>query len=130
MIIGGKGKFFIEVKGARELDALLKTMPDRAKAATRKALQDSAADLKQKAIDLAPKKTGDLRGSAFYQTEISATGLEAIVGFDEPYATRQHEELDWKHTDGQAKYLETPYKENLPTYVDNIGAAIKGVLEH
>jgi hypothetical protein len=40
---------------------------------------------------------------------VDAGDLTAAVSYDTPYAVRQHEELDYRHTPGrQAKYLEQP----------------------
>lgn len=65
-------------------------------------LHAAAEVIKQEAIERAPKETGYLRNTA----ATAAEGLEAAVGFDGPYAIRQHEELGYHHQDGEAKYLE------------------------
>jgi hypothetical protein len=60
---------------------------------------------------LVPKQEGTLQDSGVAHRPGSA-GLEemqAAVSYDTPYAVRQHEEMDYHHTEGrQAKYLETP----------------------
>jgi hypothetical protein len=130
-IFGARGGFKIEVDGADELAKLLQNLPDEAIEATRKELQRACADLKGKAQNLAPVDTGDLRGSAFYETEAKDGGLEATIGFTAPYATRQHEEVGYNHPHGgQAKYLEEPFKQNVGKYTDKIGEAIKRAVEH
>jgi hypothetical protein len=54
--------------------------------------------------------------------------IKGTVSYNTPYAARQHEELGYKHKEGkQAKYLETPLKENVQKYTKNIADAIKGV---
>lgn len=66
--------------------------------------------LKSLAVPLAPLDRGPLRESA---SIMPATPLkaEALLIFDTPYAARQHEELDYQHDDGQAKYVEEPMTE-------------------
>jgi len=90
---------------------------------------------------LAPKEEGTLRGSAALViivngrriegsgargvAEVAVRGLakakqpislDVEVSFNTVYAARQHEELDWHHDEGQAKYLEQPFRQNLPRY--------------
>jgi hypothetical protein len=110
----------MEIRGMAELQAKLVLLPIETKMAVHSELVDIADDLKGKAQELAPKDKGDLRGSAFGEVE----GLDCVVGFTEPYAMEQHENMSFHHTDGEAKYLETPYKANLPQYIANIGLRI------
>jgi hypothetical protein len=140
----------ITVSGVNELDKVLKQIPKSATTAIEKELKKVALDLQGKAQRIAPIDLGDLRGSAFAvvgkemvsQQEKdkdpksvrmglpTAGGLEAIVGFAEPYALKQHEEVGYRHPKGgQAKYLETPYKQNRDKYVDYIAKAVKKAVE-
>jgi len=51
-----------------------------------------------------PVRDGDLRDSG----TTAVSGDEAAIGYDTPYAARQHEEIGWNHPNGgQAKFLET-----------------------
>lgn len=130
MIVGGSGKFTITITGAEALEKLLQSVPNKSKDKVASALRDIAIDLKQKSSDLAPVDKGALRGSAYSITDASGDKLDAEIGFREVYATRQHEELEWQHPNGgQAKYLEQPYKENLPKYTDMIANAVKEAVE-
>lgn len=45
-----------------------------------------------------------------------AFDVESIVSFNLIYAARQHEELEWEHNEGQAKYLEAPFKARIGRY--------------
>lgn len=88
-------------------------------------LEIIALDLKGKAQDLAPVDTGDLKGSAFHEVK----DLEATIGFKEPYAMRQHEEVGFRHPKGgQAKFLEQPLKENAMMYVNHFTETIKRLI--
>lgn len=116
----------IEIKGMAELQAAFKKMPSNAESAVKKELKIITLDLQGKAQKLAPVDTGDLKGSAFAEID----GLNGTVGFTEPYALRQHEEVGYRHPKGgEAKYLETPYKENAGKYADAIIAEVKKVVD-
>ena len=71
------------------------------------ALNAAAEALRGWSVMLAPMDQGDLRGSA-QVTPATEGNPQAWVSFDTVYAARQHEELGWYHSEGQAKYLEEP----------------------
>lgn len=99
-------------------------------------------DLLGRSQRLAPVEEGTLRGSAALvvivngarfegngstaqaQAAVRAAALagapltmDVEVSFNTVYAARQHEELDYAHPlGGQAKYLETPLRENADRY--------------
>lgn len=56
------------------------------------------------ADELTPIESGRLVGSG----TVHVDGDTASITYDGPYARRQHEELDYRHEHGQAKYLEQP----------------------
>jgi hypothetical protein len=116
----------VKIEGLDELNALFKKMTKLANKAIEKEIKIVGLDLQGKSQELAPVDLGDLQGSAF--TEVS--GLDATVGFTEPYALRQHEEMGYRHrSPGQSKYLEQPYKENVPRYVKMIGDAVEKAVD-
>ena len=116
----------VTITGITELNSALKKVTPQAETAVKHELGLIAADLQNKAGKLAPVDTGDLRGSAY--TEVS--GMVATIGFVEEYAVRQHEDMENRHPKGgQAKYLETPYKENVGKYTDALKNAIKKAVE-
>lgn len=92
---------------------------------TPKSAQDVGNDLLNRSARRAPKDTGDLRGSG--KTELE--GNNVTVSYGTEYALRQHEELDYRHTDGEAKYLENPYKENKEKYIKHFADSTKRGLE-
>ena len=141
----------VTIKGMEELLKKMKEMPKEVEEAADKALRKAALDLQGKAQQLAPKDIGDLRGSAFTivgNDNISknttedknpksprleaptADKLNAVIGFSEPYALRQHEHLEYEHPHGgQAKYLEQPYTENRDKYIKSVENAVKKAVE-
>lgn len=118
----------MHLEGVEELQKVLSKIPGEVDASTKKVFEEVAQDLKGEAQRRAPKDIGTLRKSAFAEVKISGKKVFATVGFKEPYATRQHETLDYNHTDGEAKYLEKPYKERKDAYVRDIKKAIAGGL--
>lgn len=118
------------IYGSKDLMRKLATMPVEARGAVYVVLQRAALDLKGKAQRITPVESGDLQGSAYAEAELTAEGVEAVVGFDSVYARRQHEELDWQHkAPGQAKFLEQPYEENRRKYSLAVTNAIKKAVE-
>lgn len=83
----------------------------RLRGAAPEALNYGAELLRGYSVPLAPLDRGPLRASA-QVTEATPASLTSHVSYDTPYAARQHEELDWHHEDGQAKYLEGPLLEH------------------
>jgi hypothetical protein len=87
------------------------------------ALNHAAELLRGDSVPLAPIDRGPLRGSA-QVTQATEGNLTAYVSYDTPYAARQHEELDWRHDEGQAKYLEGPLTENEAKYQQAIASRL------
>ncbi len=87
------------------------------------ALNHGAELLRGDSVPLAPLDRGPLRGSA-QVTPATASNLTSHVSYDTPYAARQHEELDWRHDEGQAKYLEQPLVENEAKYMQAVAARL------
>ncbi|WP_449277997.1 hypothetical protein [Leucobacter sp. GX24907] len=79
------------------------------------ALNHGAELLRGDSVPLAPIDRGPLRGSA-QVTPATAGNHTAYVSYDTPYAARQHEEIGWRHDEGQAKYLEEPLVQNEAKY--------------
>ena len=99
------------------------------KEATVNAIEDVTDDLTQKAKELAPLDTGDLRGSGEGKVIKRGNKVRGEVSFNKPYALKQHEELTYNHPrGGQAKYLEQPFRENQGRYKRYIDQKIKEVL--
>lgn len=82
----------------------------RLKAAGRRGTRAAGTRLRALALPLTPLDRGPLRKAA----SVKGVNQEpvALVVFDSPYAVRQHEELDYNHTVGQAKYLEQPLNQH------------------
>lgn len=94
-----------------------------------KDMQTIVLDLQAEAQKKAPVDTGDLRGSASSKVTKSDDGVLGNVGFNTPYALKQHENLNLSHPrGGEAKYLENPMKERSGKYKDYVGETVRRVL--
>ena len=112
----------ISIKGLPELEKILGAMTPDTNNAVETKLKTIVLDLQGKSQLLAPVDTGDLRGSA--HSEVN--GTDGIVYFDEVYALRQHEEVEFQHPKGgQSKFLQVPYQENKDQYIDALKNAVK-----
>jgi hypothetical protein len=96
--------------------------------AASRAINDSALDLMSKSKKLAPLDEGDLRASGNTIPSTPQT-LEALVGFDTPYAVRMHEDLTYtpQETGTGPKYLEAPARANQKKYIDHIANEMRQV---
>lgn len=116
-----------------------------------KALRQVGLDLKQRSQEQAPVDTGDLRSNcaAMFEGGYVAGGKPKVtqddkgrtyelprteedmtvrVGYALPYALAQHENLQYHHDNGNAKFLESPFEANKQKYKDHIfKAAGKGL---
>ena len=88
--------------------------------------EDEVADevlrLSQKEV---PKDEGTLEGTGVADRDNEG----AYVGYNTPYAARQHESMDYVHQKGRkAKYLEDPIKLNTKVLRRHLIDTIKGVM--
>lgn len=94
--------------------------------ATQDELMECGADLQGRSVQEAPVDTGDLRANC----EVKEETLKVTVGYDLPYAMKQHEELDYNHPKGgKAKYLEDPFNESADNYIEHIREKAGGVIK-
>jgi len=115
----------IEVIGIAQLKVAFENLKGKIRGATINSIQESVLDLQGKAQRIAPKYKGPLRGSGDSGVKIEGSRITGIVSFDKPYALEQHENLEYHHDDGQAKYLEQPFNENSGDYIEELKKAIK-----
>lgn len=130
----------------------MKRLPQK----TVKAVYSIAVDLAGKSAKLAPIESGDLRnnchadvnGTNVFKDEkrtknvvVPTVEAYASIGYSEPYALRQHEDLTLRHDrkdgytiktgehagltvnkipGGEAKFLERPFNENAHQYLEKL----------
>jgi hypothetical protein len=107
-----------------DLDRLMARQLDAAERACRAWMEHVIGEAQRRA----PIEEGTLRATGTVEVERHATGGTVTGSFSTPYAAVQHERLDFNHPrGGQAKYLEGPFKENLPRLEPLIAAAVRSV---
>lgn len=73
-----------------------------------------------------PMDTGELSNSGFVgKPEIKGNHVTLQLGFTAPHAMVVHEDLEAKHTNGEAKYLESVLNESEPFFADRVGEDVK-----
>ena len=96
------------MKAVMHLDA--HSVLDRHRRDAADALTDAAEFLLEQANRTVPIEEGTLKGSGSVHVDRSA--LVAAVGYDTPYAVRQHEDTRLRHASGRrAKWLEHTFRE-------------------
>jgi high-affinity Fe2+/Pb2+ permease len=119
----------VKIEGMEELKKYFENVPAYMENEILTTMKKICADLQKESMSQAPKKTGALRGSAHSEASASNGLINGYVGFFVPYATVQHEGLDFVHKQGNAKYLENPYKENRDKYIKFVADATKKAVE-
>src|SRR5574343_379408 len=106
-----------KVFGIEETIANLLKIKTQAEADTAKAVMDCGQHLKGESQKECPVDTHDLQRSAQVEM-VDKNTVE--VSYNKTYALEQHERLDFKHTQGKAKYLEDPLTRNKQKYIEYI----------
>jgi hypothetical protein len=113
---------------------------ERAKRAAVKAMDDYGEHVLGDAQQLAPvgggthsprdPDPGRLVGSATAEPAVlEGTKVTKVIGFNTEYAAVQHEDLDFGHDQGQAKYLSAAITANAPKFEAFVGKRIQDALE-
>lgn len=92
------------------------------------AILDGAEHILTESIDETPVLTGTLRRSGAV-SPFNEREQAVYISYNTPYALRQHEELNYRHTDGKAKYLEDPFNRNKTKVLKLVAARVKAVLD-
>jgi hypothetical protein len=118
-----------DLKGTADVQgkiaAALLTMRDKAEAALSQVAEQEMTESKKRV----PVDTGTLRDSGHVQQpERDAEGISVTMGYGgaaEDYAIVQHENLEFHHKVGQAKFLESVLQESAPYLLERIAKRIK-----
>ncbi|WLP90255.1 hypothetical protein [Gordonia sp. NB41Y] len=106
----------LEWNGAEAMNAL--------SAAAEEGLAEAAKALLASANSRIPLDDGPLRASGRTVTQRN----EAAVGYNTPYAIKQHERLSYRHKRGQAKWLEVSLRLESQRLQQIIAERIRGAL--
>ena len=87
----------------------------RLNGASQPSLLKAAEHLLEESNRSVPLLEGTLQRSGTADADDTA----GVVAYDTPYARRQHEHLEYRHTDGRrAKWLELTFTENISRVLD------------
>lgn len=110
---------------ARALEALADQAPDVMGDELFATMEDGVIN---PSLDLVPVDLSPLKNSKFVEKPKKSRGSVSVsAGYGGPaaaYAEIQHENLEYRHTVGQAKYLETPLLAFVPRFIQTIGARL------
>ena len=85
-----------------------------------------ARAIMREAQRLVPVDTGELRDSGYVrQVPLAGGGTTVIMGFNAFHALWIHENLELYHPNGQAKYLEIPFRLAYQTVRASLAAGIR-----
>lgn len=80
---------------------------------TQSGLNRAGVLIKEDSIKKTPVDTGNLKSSHYLQPLISKTGPAIEIGTLADYSIYVHENLEARHTVGEAKFLEKAIKQNI-----------------
>lgn len=123
----------IQIDGIANLKRALSAAGNRGNDALAAALVDEADSIMEESKLLAPVDLGPLRASGVVLPPVrsgSQTSVEmGYGGAAADYALRQHEELGYHHTVGEAKFLERPVVERAPKLAGNLAKRVGRSIE-
>lgn len=82
----------------------------RVHAALTPAIAKALEHVRGVSVGLAPKESGHMAGSA----GVTVEGTDGQLLYPGPYSRNQHYSLDFRHTNGQALFLEQPMLTEAP----------------
>lgn len=119
--------------GGREVARNLKRLEKEAEKSVHKGLDEFGLDILDKSNKIVPFDTGELENAIIDEP---ARGFSKTIGYDTPYAAKQHEDTSLIHpgpqstspgrgAKGEPKYLERPLRENAGDLVTAIARQVK-----
>jgi hypothetical protein len=122
--------FDVETKDDGGVAGALVAFAQQFRAAVAGALVEEAEETLTASAPLVPVDEGILKASGRRgDVEDDGTDISVTIGYGipgaEPYAVVQHENLDYQHTVGQAKYLEQPVNERAGSAPERIAERVR-----
>lgn len=120
----------MKVKGTakvqRELEKLAKKYPG----ATAAALYEEGLAIDAASAKLVPVDTGRLRATHYTAPpRDEGKQIKVEIGYGTEYGLKVHEDMRARHTTGQAKFLEVPFKASKRGYASRVSDRIKKHVE-
>ena len=104
------------------------TVSERVAKGTSQGLMELGIKVKRDAVKMAPIDTGKLRASGYVHPSGSMLKPSVTVGFTAEYSLYVHEDMEARHTTGEARFLAKSVAQNFgnaqQVMVRNIGAYI------
>lgn len=113
--------FQIKFTNLEEVKKALVSAPQIAVPKFDKAIKRSIYEIKRNTVPITPVDTGRLRGSI--GAGIQFTPLRGRIGSNLVYARPQHEREDFRHSQGEAKYLEKGANRSIKFIEDEFKSA-------
>lgn len=120
----------IELTGFEGLAAALEQLGQRIADTVAKSLHSSAElTMTRSKSEFCPVDTGFLKSSGYVKTTTDGPIIETTLGYNADYAIYVHE-INKRYRNGkQWKYLETPLKQDLPSYEKAMRDAVEGLMK-
>ncbi len=111
----------LNVTGANAIDAELRRLQTAAPEALARALFEEALAVDAVSVEKTPVDIGTLRKSHYVSPPVKeAGGFTVELGNGTDYAVYVHENLDARHDDGEAKFLEKALAERTQGYAQRL----------
>lgn len=131
-----------EIQGDAQLQANLKVKAENITAELAQQMMEIAGEIIRRSAVIVPKDTGELASRSFVEMvgDSNDQTFAAVAGYErhglnygtvEPdtrgkfYAVPVHERMNVSHPNGQAKFLEEPFKQMEPEYLKLLADAAK-----
>lgn len=116
----------MKIKGVEEVAKELKRLQRKYPEATAAALYTEGLRIERASVPLVPVDTGRLRATHYVSRPAKERRrVRVYVGYGANYGLYVHERTSAKHTTGQAKFLEQPFKAAMAGYSSRMAAEIK-----
>jgi len=117
-------KMRLTVTGEKEVQAEIARMSVRYPGAFAAALYSEGVGIYNEARNRVPVDSGYLRDSAYVtKPNPKAQNISLEVGFGAEHASLQHQKTEYRHTQGQAKYLQNTMEKLSPGFLQRLATA-------
>jgi len=136
MARGGRAELKIDL---REFDKSLEVLLHHVERGTKRATKAAAKEIFENSQKQVPKQSATLARSGYYEIRGYRRDFEAVIGYGgngnpinpatgeraSEYMVAVHEDLEAKHPNGKAKYLEDPVREYQQKFLTRAASIIR-----
>jgi len=124
--------FRTTIRGTNEVKRNLLLLGDKAPQVAALVLTEEAETVMSASKQEVPVRDGILRGTGHVEPPVVSGSIITVAaaygGPAAPYAARQHEHTEYKHTVGKAKYLSDPFNARRDSMPKRAGERMAGIL--